>query len=139
MPNLNEIIESLRGEMTETLARWVKIPSVTGEPAPGAPFGEEIRRCLETALADAEKMGFTVRNFDGYAGDVRMGPEGVDPQDEETRNALIAPVAHYLRNTRTRVPFSDWYDTITGAYIHFIARSVQGGIYMPMLKKQWEK
>ncbi|MBQ7868315.1 MAG: dipeptidase PepV [Clostridia bacterium] len=79
MPNLNEIIESLRGEMTETLARWVKIPSVTGEAAPGAPFGEEIRRCLETALADAEKMGFTVRNFDGYAGDVRMGPEGVDP------------------------------------------------------------
>ncbi|MBR6766383.1 MAG: DUF4965 domain-containing protein [Clostridia bacterium] len=54
-------------------------------------------------------------------------------QDEETRNALIAPVAHYLRNTRTRVPFSDWYDTVRGDFVEFIARSVQGGLFMPML------
>lgn len=79
MENLNTIIEGLREEMTETLARWIKIPSVRGEAAPGAPFGEEVRRSLDVALADAEKLGFSVRNFDGYAGDVRMGPEGVNP------------------------------------------------------------
>jgi len=79
MENINTIIEGLREEMTETLARWIKVPSVKGEPAPGAPFGVEVRQALDMALADAEKMGFAVRNFDGYAGDVRMGPEGVDP------------------------------------------------------------
>ncbi len=46
---------------------------------------------------------------------------------------LIAPLAEYLRHTDTRVPFSDWYDTKTGKYVAFIARSVQGGVFMPFL------
>jgi len=54
-------------------------------------------------------------------------------QDEDTRRALLAPLANYLRNTTTRVPFSDWYDTVTGEFVEFIARSVQGGLFMPML------
>lgn len=49
------------------------------------------------------------------------------------REALMAPLAHYLRTTTTRVPFSDWYDSVTGRYVNFIARSVQGGVFMPML------
>ncbi|MGN0746550.1 MAG: glutaminase domain-containing protein, partial [Aristaeellaceae bacterium] len=53
--------------------------------------------------------------------------------DRETFGRLIAPLAHYLRTTSTRVPFSDWYDTKTGRYVAFIARSVQGGVYMPLL------
>jgi hypothetical protein len=52
----------------------------------------------------------------------------------EHRKALLAPIARYLRETTTRVPFSDWYDTKTGRYVHFIARSVQGGVYAPMLR-----
>lgn len=52
--------------------------------------------------------------------------------DREKRKQFIEPVASYLENTSTRVPFSDWYETITGEYCHFIARSVQGGIYMPV-------
>ena len=79
MKDLNQIIESLREPMAETLARWIKIPSVKGEHAPGAPFGVEVRKALDVALEDAAKMGFEVCNFDGYAGDVRMGPLGVDP------------------------------------------------------------
>ena len=58
MENLNVIIESLREEMTETLARWINIPSVKAEPAPGAPFGAEVRRSLDVALEDAQKLGF---------------------------------------------------------------------------------
>lgn len=54
--------------------------------------------------------------------------------DREHRRALLAPIARYLRETTTRVPFSDWYDTVTGRYVHFIARSVQGGVYAPMLR-----
>jgi len=49
---------------------------------------------------------------------------------------LIDPVAHYLENTSTRVPFSDWYETVTGKFCHFMGRSVQGGIFMPMLMKE---
>ena len=54
-------------------------------------------------------------------------------QDEDTRKKLLAPLAKYLRESKTRVPFSDWYDTKSGNYVEFIARSVQGGVFMPML------
>ncbi len=79
MKDLSTIIDGLREEMTQTLTRWIRIPSVKGAPEPGAPFGPEVRRALDTALADAKAMGFETRNFDGYAGDVRMGPLGVEP------------------------------------------------------------
>ena len=53
--------------------------------------------------------------------------------DAEDFPAFIKPIVHYLRTTSTRVPFSDWYDTVSGRYQEFIARSVQGGLYMPLL------
>lgn len=46
---------------------------------------------------------------------------------------LIKPVAHYLELSESRIPFGDWYDAETGLYYKFINRSVQGGIFMPML------
>ena len=54
--------------------------------------------------------------------------------DKKERDALIKPLALYLKETQTRVPFSDLYDTKTGDYIAFIARSVQGGIFALMLR-----
>ena len=59
-------------------------------------------------------------------------------RDKEVFCRIIAPLARYLKETPSRVPFSDWYDTQTGAYVFFIARSVQGGVYMPMLLGQKE-
>lgn len=54
--------------------------------------------------------------------------------DMQVREALLAPIALMLQETTSRVPFSDWYDTKTGRYQAFIARSVQGGILAPMLR-----
>ena len=79
MQELSIIIDELRDELTQTLKGWIQVPSVKSAPEPGAPFGREVRRALDLALADAAAMGFETRNFDGYAGDVRMGPLGVEP------------------------------------------------------------
>ena len=49
------------------------------------------------------------------------------------RKQLMEPIARFLTETEDRVPFSDWYDTRTGNYCHFKGRTVQGGIFMPML------
>ena len=68
-----ELIDSYREQYVEMLRRWVRIPSVKSGKEPGAPFGREIRRMLDTAMADAREMGFDVRNFDGYACDVTLG------------------------------------------------------------------
>lgn len=54
--------------------------------------------------------------------------------DQEQVERLIYPIADYLENTKSRIPFGDWYDTVTGKYEHFIGRSVQGGIYMPIFR-----
>ncbi len=59
--------------------------------------------------------------------------------DRSIRDALILPVAGYLENTPCRVPFSDWYGAESGRYYHFIARSVQGGIFMPLLREKLSK
>ena len=56
---------------------------------------------------------------------------------DEDFSKFIAPIADYLRETDTRVPFSDYYDTETGRYEKFIARSVQGGLFMPLLMDRW--
>ena len=77
--DLSIIIDELREEMIQTLKGWIQVPSVKTAPEPGAPFGREVRRALDLVLSDAAAMGFETRNFDGYAGDVRMGPLGVDP------------------------------------------------------------
>jgi hypothetical protein len=59
--------------------------------------------------------------------------------DKEQAKLLIDPVAHYLENSQSRVPFSDWYYTETGLHCDcFIARSVQGGIYMPLLRSLYK-
>ena len=54
-------------------------------------------------------------------------------KNQKQMTELVSPVAKYVRETSSRVPFSDWYDTETGVYTAFIARSVQGGIFMPLL------
>ena len=56
-------------------------------------------------------------------------------------SALMDPIAKWLRETPTRVPLGDWYDTKTGVALHFQARSVVGGVFVKALadKKLTEK
>ena len=71
---LDRLVESYRDELIENIRRWISIPSVQGAPAgENAPFGAEVRRMLDMALADAKAFGFEVRDIDGYAGDVSYG------------------------------------------------------------------
>jgi succinyl-diaminopimelate desuccinylase len=77
--NMEPILDECKSELIDTLRRWIRVPSVKAAAEPDAPFGKEVARALDTALKDAEKMGFAVRNLNHYAGDVRLGPQGVDP------------------------------------------------------------
>ena len=57
------------------LCRWVEVPSVKGEATPGAPFGKDVRRMLDVAMADAKAFGYETRDFDGYACDITLPGE----------------------------------------------------------------
>jgi hypothetical protein len=53
--------------------------------------------------------------------------------DIEKRKKLIAPIAKFLRESLSRAPFTDWYFTDSGFMRGFQNRSVQGGLFAPLL------
>ena len=56
--------------------------------------------------------------------------------DREKARRLYAPVLTYLAESPSRKPFGDWYDARTGVIEHFYNRTVQGGIFAPLLKEK---
>ena len=51
----------------------------------------------------------------------------------EEFDGLMDPVAKWIRETPSRVPLTDWYDTKTGKQVGFQARSVVGGVFIKAL------
>ncbi len=51
----------------------------------------------------------------------------------EDWNALLEPIGHWINQGPTRVPLTDWYDTMSGKQESFQARSVVGGVYIKAL------
>lgn len=84
-PKLDAALKALEGDMTETLARWVRVPSVRAErSADNAPFGAQVRRALEVAMEDMARLGMNPRDVDGYCCDAEIG----------TGDEVIAVLAH---------------------------------------------
>lgn len=84
-PKLDAALKALEGDMTETLARWVRVPSVRAErSAENAPFGAQVRRALEVAMEDMARLGMNPRDVDGYCCDAEIG----------TGDEVIAVLAH---------------------------------------------
>ncbi len=48
-------------------------------------------------------------------------------------NALVDPIYLWVNETTSRVPMTDWYDTISGEKVGFQARSVVGGLLIKAL------
>lgn len=76
---LYDLIDSYAEDFAARLTRWIQVPSVKDETgatvAPGAPFGAEVRRMYDVALADCEAEGFVTRGFEGYALDATLQGE----------------------------------------------------------------
>ena len=64
-------------------------------------------------------------------GRTRKGTLTETPADFRT---FVDPILTYLDQTADRVPFSDWYSTTTGLKRGFQARSVVGGVFIPLLR-----
>ena len=70
---IEAVLTELEQPMISTLETLVRIPSVKGEAAPGAPFGRPAREALDKALEICESLGFKCANIDGYAGHADLG------------------------------------------------------------------
>ncbi len=51
-------------------------------------------------------------------------------------DALVDPIDLWTRETASRVPLTDWYDTKTGKKVGFQARSVVGGVFIKALSDE---
>ncbi|MGI6783634.1 MAG: dipeptidase PepV [Aminivibrio sp.] len=70
---LAEKIEGMKDELVAAIRESLKIPSVGGDPAEGAPYGEGPRKALDWTLDFAARMGFRTKNVDNVAGWAEMG------------------------------------------------------------------
>ena len=54
---------------------------------------------------------------------------------------IVAPAYQFANDSPSRVPLTDWYDTVTGKQQGFQARSVVGGLFVKMLADpaMWRK
>jgi hypothetical protein len=61
--------------------------------------------------------------------------------NREEFNTLIAPLQHFINESPSRVPLTDWYSTADAKQSGFQARSVVGGVYVPFLAAPdlWKK
>ncbi|HPO12028.1 MAG TPA: dipeptidase PepV [Candidatus Hydrogenedentes bacterium] len=66
-------IEKDRAALVAATQDLVRVPSVQGEAADGAPAGDEVAQALDAALALCEGMGFKTINLDGYIGYTEYG------------------------------------------------------------------
>ena len=82
----------------------------------------------------ANKFGVPLDSRKTYTkGDWTMWCAAMADNREEF-DALVAGVYRFADETPSRVPLSDWYETVgEGKMVGFLARSVVGGFLMPML------
>lgn len=65
---MDSYIEQNKEKIVRSLQELIRIPSVKGEPSPGAPFGKEVKRALDYTLDLCRQLGFEAHDVDGYIG-----------------------------------------------------------------------
>jgi succinyl-diaminopimelate desuccinylase len=70
-------VDELKEQMLADIIEIVKIDSVEDKPQQGMPFGKGVNACLIKTLEIACKLGFQIKNLDGYVGYAQFG-EGDD-------------------------------------------------------------
>ena len=70
---LNERVLAMKDDLLACLQENLRIPSVEGESAEGAPYGIACRESLDHMLKAAEKLGFRTENVDGHVGWAEYG------------------------------------------------------------------
>ena len=97
-------------------------------------FDKEVRESeVDAYIARSNQFGVPLDSRAGFTKSDWILWAATLTDDIEKRKKLVAPVAEFLRKTPTRVPFSDWYETVSGRQCGFQNRTVQGGLFILLL------
>ncbi len=69
----DKIVDSMKNDIIKATQELVQIKSLEAKPEPGAPFGREVRECLDKTLELCNRLGMKTENFDGFAGHAEFG------------------------------------------------------------------
>ncbi len=71
---LDQRVEEMKDDIIRSTQELIRFRSLEApESGPGKPFGDEVAKSLEYTLELGRKMGFTVKDLDGYAGFMEYG------------------------------------------------------------------
>ena len=98
-------------------------------------FDSEIaRKEMVYYLTQQNKYGLPLDNRATYTKSDWMMWTATLTGDRNDFDALVDLIYKYVDETSSRVPVSDWHDTVTAERMNFKARSVVGGYFMKMLE-----
>ncbi len=70
MQDVQKIIDAQFDELVQTLRNTIRFNTEKASPAPNAPFGSQVKACLDFVLNTAKQFGLDTYDCDGYAGHV---------------------------------------------------------------------
>lgn len=98
-----------------------------------------LEREVDFCLSYCKRYGIPLDNRAEYTKSDWICWAAALSDDTDKKIAMIKPLELYLEQTPDRVPFSDWYETQSGKYHNFRARSVQGGCFILLLNDTYKK
>lgn len=103
-------------------------------------FGQDLReKEVDCYLQRANRYGVPLDSRETYSKSDWLMWAASLTDEKEKQQKLIAMLDRYMKESRDRIPFGDWYKTDSGDYLNFVARSVQGGCFILLLPLVKEK
>jgi hypothetical protein len=97
---------------------------------------EVIEQEAQSYLTRINQYGMPLDNRAKYTKSDWLVWSGALMEKQTDFETFIEPLWYAYHETESRVPMTDWYDTETAKQIGFQHRSVQGGLFIKLLKDQ---
>lgn len=89
-------------------------------------------------LARVNKFGMPLDNRKTYTKSDWLVWTACLASSKKDFEKFIAPLWDAYNKMKTRVPMTDWYDTITADMVGFQNRTVQGGLFIKLLENDFK-
>ncbi len=92
-----------------------------------------VREELETLISHTNRYGLPLDNRADYTKSDWLVWTATMADSRTLFGKFISPLWRAYNESASRVPMTDWFDTLSGLEVSFQHRSVQGGLFMKML------